>query len=94
MPTKVVNRATHKGLGVSIMRPGPWGNPFKVQPYGQFERGAAVKAFEHWVRNSADPRAEWIRKNVHVLKGQTLICCCKPLACHGDVLAAMAEETT
>lgn len=39
---------------------------------------------------SADP--EFVKRVRRELKDQILGCWCKPLACHGDVLARIADE--
>ncbi len=33
-------------------------------------------------------------ESLHELKGKTLCCFCKPKACHGDVLAELADKLT
>jgi hypothetical protein len=73
-------------LGVSIGRGGPWGNPFPIALHQN--RPACVSRFEKWVRSKPDMIARIKRE----LKGRVLGCYCKPLACHGDVLAIIAEE--
>lgn len=37
-------------------------------------------------------RREWILANLHLLRGKTLVCFCHPHACHGDVLARLADR--
>ncbi len=79
-------------------QPWGWGNPFMI---GQahpvmkhrMSRAEVVEAFERWLAFSSDPRAEWMRDNIHTLKGKHLKCFCKPQQCHGDVLAKYAERT-
>lgn len=85
---------------VKIGRPSVLGNPFKLgEPYadgrpGTYQRGEAVIDHEKWFRaEMANPdskvRAEVIKLAERVASGEklALICYCKPLACHGDVLA-------
>lgn len=72
--------------------PWGWGNPFTLQQR-YATREDVIAAFERWLAFNQDPRAEWMRENIHTLKGKHLKCFCKPLACHGDVLAKYADRT-
>jgi len=76
---------------IYIGRPSPWGNPFPLR--SESERGACLERFRVWAQFSGDPRAVWIRAHVHELRGKNLVCFCAPKACHGDILAAMAERS-
>ncbi len=67
-------------------RPGPWGNPFFIGPDGG--REAVIQKYEDMVR--ADP--EKVKLIKQVLKGKILGCYCRPLPCHADVLARIANE--
>ena len=75
----------------------PWGNPFLVGVHGT--RAECIESFREWLlsgrslgNNEATvQRREWILKNVHTLRGRTLVCFCKPKACHADVLVEMAD---
>lgn len=42
--------------------------------------------YRHWIERQPD-----LMGDLHELKGKTLGCWCAPLACHGDVLAELAE---
>ena len=88
MGTTVVNKYKERG-DISIMRPGPWGNPFIVGKDGS--RAGVISAFKTWYKKSKDPRAVWMRDHIHELKSKKLECCCKPKMCHGDVLAEEAD---
>ena len=90
MTTIVVNQYKDS-CDFSIMRPGPWGNPFVIGKDGTREE--VIAKFKYWLANSKDMEALWMRANVHKLKGKRLGCCCKPKACHGDVLAEAADRT-
>lgn len=69
---------------VYIGRPTKWGNPFLVHVYG---RVYAIQKFrEYGEKNGLREAAK------KELKGKTLVCWCKPLACHGDVLKEWADE--
>jgi hypothetical protein len=67
---------------VYIGRPGPWGNQF-----GGLPRGEAIAKHRAWVLASPDVQA----KAKCELRGRTLVCWCKPKACHGDVLLEVAN---
>lgn len=74
---------------VYIGRPGPWGNPFVVGRDGK--RGECVARYAEWIRTQPQLLAR-----LGELKGRVLGCWCKgpatpDRACHGDVLAALAD---
>src|SRR5690348_16269452 len=103
--TKVINRRNSHEHAVDIGRKRTkfhWGNPashldkdtlatIKVKT-----REDAVTYFRDWIDgkypNVEPERREWILSNLHLLKNKTLACWCKPLACHGDILAEMADK--
>lgn len=79
-----------------------FGNPFSYLPNSLAlvkvpSRDAAVSAFTQWLAGvsrykDVEPgRRLWILANLHTLKGKRLGCFCKPLDCHGDVLARLAD---
>jgi Domain of unknown function (DUF4326) len=91
----VTTRVVHKREphDVFIGRPSPWGNPFShlARSAAQFRvptREAAIAEYERWLR--AQP--ELVLRVRAELRGRVLGCYCKPLACHGDVLARVADE--
>jgi len=79
----------------------PWnfGNPFRVGRDGI--RGECVEMFRTWLEtgdaqgspDATPERRQWILDNIHTLRGKRLGCFCKPRACHGDVLADLADNT-
>lgn len=71
---------------VYIGRPSKWGNPFRVLHESQ--RMSSIAQFEKMVRQN--PKAMKMIKEE--LKGKVLGCWCAPKACHGDVLAKIANE--
>ena len=93
--TRVVNirgrhhASVHPHYDVSIMRPGPFGNPFRIGYDGT--RSQVIAEFEIYARDRIKKDAKW-REMVRALSGKTLGCCCKPLDCHGDVLVRIVEE--
>lgn len=78
---------------VYIGRPSVWGNPFSHQhgtkaQYRVATRDEAVAAYEKWIRSLP----ELIKLARQELKGKVLACWCAPQACHGDVLARIANN--
>jgi hypothetical protein len=80
---------------VYVGRPTKFGNPFTHQPAGttlaQFivkDRNASVDSYEAWLL--AQP--ELVAAVKEELKGKDLVCYCKPMRCHGDVLLRIANE--
>lgn len=78
---------------VYIGRPSIWGNPFshKEGTLAQFRvatREQAIAKYEEWIR----ARPDMVALAKSVLKAKVLACWCKPLPCHGDVLARIANE--
>jgi len=84
MKTKVVH-CKKAAYDVYIGRPSKWGNPFKIGKDGT--RNDVIAKYEAYIRGRKD-----LMEALYELKGKTLGCWCKPLACHGDVLAKLAEE--
>jgi hypothetical protein len=72
---------------IYIGRPSKWGNPFKIGKDGSREE--VIQKYRQWV--STDPML--MTQLATELKGKVLGCWCKPDACHGDVLAELADET-
>ena len=79
-----------------------FGNPFTHKEGTQASvvvgsRAEAVQAFRDWLAGTAwqdvEPeRREAILASIPLLKGKVLGCWCAPLACHGDVLAELANS--
>jgi uncharacterized protein DUF4326 len=79
---------------VYIGRPGKWGNPFSHKPGTKAEiqvatRDEAIKRYREYILNKPELLAD-----LHELCGRVLGCWCKPAACHGDVLAELADKLT
>ncbi len=88
--TRVVHckRSTYD---VYIGRPSDWGNPFSHKPgtLAKFKvatREEAVEAYRKWILNKPELLAR-----LDELRGKVLACWCKPLACHGDILAELCD---
>jgi hypothetical protein len=68
-----------------------WGNPFTFKPgtsapHVVATREAAVEAYRLWLLRQPELLAR-----VKELRGKVLGCWCKPAACHGDILARLAD---
>jgi|SRR5215208_115911 hypothetical protein len=62
-----------------------WGNPFAIGRNGTREE--VINKYRVYILN----KPELLRQIPLELKGKTLGCWCKPLTCHGDVLAEIAD---
>lgn len=76
---------------VYIGRPSKWGNPFShlsdtLAKFKVSGRGEAIAKYKAWILTQPDLLAQ-----VKELKGKRLGCWCSPKACHGDVLAELAN---
>lgn len=70
---------------VYIGRPSPWGNPFEIDRDGT--RTEVIAKYEQYIL--ATPS---LLDKVGALAGKVLGCWCRPRACHGDVLARLADQ--
>ena len=91
MKTTVVHCKKSK-YDVYIGRPSKWGNPFShkkgtIAKYKVKTRKEAVEKYAEWILKQPE-----LMKDLSELKGKTLGCWCKPLMCHGDILAELAER--
>lgn len=91
MKTRVVH-CKRDPYDVYIGRPSKWGNPFSHRSGTRAEfqvatRKAAIEAYRDWVVGQPQ-----LMKAIVELRGKVLGCWCKPLACHGDVLAQLANS--
>jgi len=79
---------------VYIGRPSKWGNPFSHMPntlarYRVTTRAEAIKKYREWIMTENMALGLSVRRE---LKGKVLGCWCKPLPCHGDILAEIANS--
>ena len=82
--TKVINRR-REGFDIYIGRGSIWGNPFRIGPDGS--REDVIEKYRQWIKTRPD-----ILSHLEELRGKTLGCYCKPLACHGDILIELLGE--
>ena len=68
---------------VYIGRGSKWGNPFRI---GAWNREEVIQKYELAIRTG---HMKHLLKDLHELRGKTLVCFCKPHRCHGDVLAEL-----
>jgi hypothetical protein len=85
--TTVVNIKKTKNYDVYIGRGSKWGNPFKMKDWSQTERDRVCDEYEKWFWTTDLPNY------IYELKDKILGCYCKPLRCHGDFLAKLANES-
>jgi len=83
--TVVVNKKTTNDYDVYIGRPSKWGNPFKMMT--ESDRDSVIEQYRNWIVNQPH-----LLKDLPELKGKRIACFCKPLPCHGDVLAELADK--
>lgn len=83
--TTVVNKINTKDFDVFIGRPSKWGNPFKITR--EDDRTKVIALYKEWIITQPD-----LLKDLRELKGKRIACFCKPLACHGDILAELADQ--
>ena len=76
------------GLLVRIDRMTKWGNPFRVGADG--DRDAVIEKYRQWLWGKIQ-QEELDLHELADLQGCELGCHCRPLPCHGDVLARAAE---
>lgn len=82
-PTRVVNLHAET-YDVRVDRSSRWGNPFKIGKDG--DRAEVIAKHEAWILTRKDLLAD-----LPALRGKRLGCHCKPLACHADTLARLAD---
>lgn len=70
------------------MRPSKFGNPFKIGMNGN--RRQVIEMYREYVFNNP----ELLKSIREELKDKTLVCCCYPKMCHGDVILEILETET
>ena len=75
--------------GLIVDRSTVFGNPFKVGVHG--ERSECVELYREWIWK--DEQLSLRERMKKELRGcDALLCWCKPLACHGDVIIEVLRE--
>ena len=84
---RVLNYKTHSFscTAVNIMRGHKYGNPFIIGKDG--DRDEVCDKYEKYANEKFTD--EEVKLD---LRGKDLVCCCKPLRCHGDYLLRRAND--
>lgn len=84
--TSVVNKDSGQQFDIYIGRGSPLGNPFPIEHGTDKDRMHVIERYrEHFYSNIvSDPE---MKRYIESLRGLKLGCHCKPLPCHGDVIA-------
>lgn len=64
-----------------------WANPFKPEGKTKKDYEKCIEKYRKWVLQQPE-----LMESLHELQGKRLGCWCKPLPCHGDILAVLANE--
>jgi len=77
---------------IYIGRPSIWGNPFSHLPntLAEFrvkDRDEAISKYREYLLSNKE-----LMNKLWQLKNKILGCWCKPLSCHGDILAELANK--
>ena len=86
----------HGAHGINIMRGSVFGNPYSLQQ--GYTRENAIALYREWLRTHYRKKTvvyDALMKLVErVERGEniTLVCCCKPQPCHGDVIKDALEK--
>lgn len=68
-----------------VMRPGTFGNPYRITPTLTRERAIANFKRDWYRRVAADPAFR--RAALELKKASALVCVCVPLPCHAQIIA-------
>lgn len=91
-PTIVINQKNRPANNIPVIyigRPSMFGNPFRLGIDGT--RDQVLLKFERYARDRI-AKDHKFRQAVEGLRGRTLSCWCKPLACHGDTYVKLLDE--
>jgi len=91
---KTMNKVVHckkEPFDIYIGRPSKWGNPFSHKSgtkaiYKTETRAEAIEKYKQWILHGS---GKHLLKDLPELKNKALGCWCKPLPCHGDILAQL-----
>ncbi len=91
----VVNKR-HGMDGINIMRGSIFGNPYRLQD--GYSREDVIELYRKWLREQYRKKTNVYDALLRLVKRYAtgediiLVCCCKPKACHGDVLKYAIEK--
>lgn len=83
---RVVNKY-QSDFDINIQRGTIWGNPFTREEYGE----QAIPMFKEYFFSKIRS-GEITKHHLEVLRGMRLGCTCKPLSCHGDIIAKVVNK--
>ena len=86
MVINIKDKGQHKDT-VYVGRGTEWGNPYRISPT-QTREEVVQKYRRHLFNKLQD---EGAKRRLLLLEGKVLVCHCKPLACHGDVMLRAIE---
>ncbi len=86
MKQTTVVHCKRQAYDVYIGRPSKWGNPYTIGRDGTREE--VLQKFKQWLREG-----EGRELDISELRGKVLGCYCHPKACHGDLLAYLADRS-
>ena len=75
-----------RARAIYIGRTTAWGNPYPITDY--ITRENAIEMFRQWANHKIKIDKDWLLP----LHNKDLLCHCKPLSCHGDILLIMARQ--
>ena len=79
---------------VGIMRDTIIGNPFKLEEYPRWK---SLKLYREWLWRKINDKNSNVLEHLHrlarvaITNDLYLVCCCKPLPCHGDIVKSALE---
>ena len=86
--TKVIHIRNKTGSPdeVYIGRGSKWGNPFPIKK--DYNRACVISMYGYYLEGDGvnEGKGKHLLDDIEELRGKTLVCYCKPQACHGDVL--------
>lgn len=66
-----------------------WCNPFRLKDKNDMiERHEVIRKYKEYILANSE-----LMNQLHELKDKVLGCWCKPLPCHGDILAELADNS-
>lgn len=84
--TTVANKDADQAFDVYIGRGSPLGNPFPIEHGTDADRAHVIERYRQYFYDEIITNPEKLQY-LRSLKGLRLGCHCKPLACHGDIIA-------
>lgn len=83
---RVVNKY-QSDYDINIQRGTMWGNPYSKEEYGDKAIPMFEKRFIHLIKTK-----QITKNHLEPLRRMRLGCTCKPLSCHGDIIAKVVNK--